>query len=263
MSCLLFRKSPFERTVDYGVARKIPAHHSREAATGALARGGAEGVTLGRTPTRGALKGRRENGLSTRLGSSPPRRKLGAVTGLVFVALAMPARAAEWSETAEVLWRFQPIVSYRAKLDGRYLVVEARHQPGWHTYAMDNKVRAAEKLAGSKSLGIDGPTEITVADGLEISGSWRQSPPNDYSKPELRWFSWGFEKSALFAAHVKTKGAGPAQITIRGQACDEKSCRNIELSLSLPLGSATGRRGEGVGLENLVEVRPTESTDAQ
>ena len=38
----LFRKSPFERTVDYGVARKIPNHCSREAATGALAQGGAD-----------------------------------------------------------------------------------------------------------------------------------------------------------------------------------------------------------------------------
>ena len=35
----LFPKSPFERTVDYGVARKIPHHCSREAATGALSPG--------------------------------------------------------------------------------------------------------------------------------------------------------------------------------------------------------------------------------
>ena len=195
--------------------------------------------------------------------TAPRRWKLVGLISFVLTAFSPFARAAEWSEPAEVLWRLQPIVTYRAKLDGGFLVVEARHQPGWHTYAMDNKRRAAEKLAGRKSLGIDAPTEITVSDGFAVSGSWRQSPPNDYSKPELRWFTWGFEKSALFAAPVKAKGAGPAQITIRGQACDEKSCRNIELDLSLPPGKQAEPGSEGIDLDELVEVRRKPATQAQ
>ena len=190
-------------------------------------------------------------------------RKLVVLICFVLIVLCLPAQAAEWSEPAEVLWQFQPVVTYRAKLAGRHLVVEARHQPGWHTYAMDNKLRAAEKLAGRKSLGIDGPTRITVSDGLEVSGTWRQSPPNDYSKPELRWFTWGFEESALFAAPVKTKGAGPAQITVRGQACDEKSCRNIELGLSVPLGNEAKQAGDAIDLNEMVEVRRQAATEAK
>ena len=40
-------KIPFERTVHCGLAQESPNHRSREAATGALAQGGAEGGTLG------------------------------------------------------------------------------------------------------------------------------------------------------------------------------------------------------------------------
>ena len=36
-------------------------------------------------------------------------------------------------------------LSYRARVEGDWLVVEATHEPGWHTYAMDNVVRAREK----------------------------------------------------------------------------------------------------------------------
>ena len=203
-------------------------------------------------------------GLETCPTASHDRRwKRGALICLMLPAFTVPGSAAEWSEPAEVVWQFQPVVTYRAKLAGRHLIVEARHQPGWHTYSMDNKLRAVEKLAGRKSLGIDGPTEITVTDGLKVSGSWRQSPPNDYSKPELRWFTWGFEESALFAAPVKTNGAGPAQITIRGQACDEKSCRNIELDLTLPAGNTTEQVAEAIDLDKLIEVRRDPATEAR
>ena len=67
---------------------------------------------------------------------------------------------------------------------------------------MDNKLRAQEKLAGKRSLGIDSPTEIVFAEGLELNGPWYQSVPRDFSKPELRWYSWGFEGQALFVAKV-------------------------------------------------------------
>ena len=67
-------------------------------------------------------------------------------------------------------------LSYRARVEGDWLVVEATHEPGWHTYAMDNVVRAREK-SGKMRPETELPTVITPLDGLTIKGDWRQSPP--------------------------------------------------------------------------------------
>src|SRR6188472_3567874 len=134
---------------------------------------------------------------------------------------ALMLLAAAWTAPVEVHHDDNVAVSYQARLDGGYLVVRANLQPGWHTFSMDNKLRAEEKLAGKKSLGIDHPTEIAVTGGLQTVGPWMQTPPKDFSKPELRWFSWGFEKQAVFAAKVQRKGAAPAKLQVRGQACTE------------------------------------------
>ena len=187
-----------------------------------------------------------------------------AVAALIFVA-APPAQAGDWSEAAVVRRDLRPLVSYRAKLDGEFLVVQADHEEGWHTCAMDNKVRAKEKLAGRRSPGIDAPTEIGVAQGLELAGEWRQSPPQDFSKPELRWFTWGFEGSALFVAKVRRTGGGPARISVRGQACSETSCQNIDAALSLSLSSWNNSAGaSGIDFEKLIAVREAkDDPDAQ
>ena len=187
-----------------------------------------------------------------------------ALAALIFAA-APPAQAGDWSEAAVVRRDLRPLVSYRAKLDGEFLVVQADHEEGWHTCAMDNKVRAEEKLAGRRSLGIDAPTEIGVAQGLELAGGWRQSPPKDFSKPELRWFTWGFEGSALFVAKVRRTGDGPARISVRGQACSETSCQNIDVALSLSLASWNNSVGaSGIDFEQLIAVREAkDAPDAQ
>jgi hypothetical protein len=135
------------------------------------------------------------------------------------------------------------------------LVVQAIHEEGWHTYAMDNKRRAQEKLAGRKSLGIDRPTEIGLTDGLELAGPWYQSPPKDFSKPELRWFSWGFEGRALFVAKVRHTGTGPARLTIRGQACSQATCKNVEVEISVPLAETERVSTPEIDLKNLILVR--------
>ena len=178
-----------------------------------------------------------------------------ALAALLF-ATPPPAQAGEWSEAAVLSRDLRPLVSYRAKLEGEFLVVQADHEEGWHTCAMDNKIRAEEKLAGKRSLGLDAPTEISVGEGLELTGGWRQSPPEDFSKPELRWFTWGFQESALFVAKVRQTGDGPAQITVRGQACSETSCQNIDLTLSLSLASwNAGAAASGIDSEKLIAVR--------
>ncbi len=170
------------------------------------------------------------------------------------VAAGLPASAAEWTEPVAVLHEFRPCISYRARLDGEFVVVEVKPEPGWHTFVMDNKERSTEKLAGRQSLGVDGPTEIALRDGLEVAGPWYQSPPKDFSKPELRWYSWGYEGEAQFVAKVRRSGPGPAQIGIRGQTCTETTCKNIDVTISLPVSKVSGAASE-VDLSKLTAVR--------
>ena len=164
--------------------------------------------------------------------------------------------AAAWTSPVEVHHDDNLCLSYQARLDGPYLVVRANLEPGWHTFSMDNKQRAEEKLAGKKSLGIDRPTEIVVTGGLQTAGPWFQSHPKDFSKPELRWFSWGFERQALFVARIRRAGGGAAHLALRGQACTETTCKNIDVEILLPAGDA---RMDGtpreIDLKTLVQVR--------
>jgi hypothetical protein len=173
---------------------------------------------------------------------------------VIVLGFASISHAGDWTEPVEVRYEQTRCVSYRAKQDGPFLVVQATLDPNWHTFAMDNKERAAEKLAGRRSLGIDLPTEISVTQGLEVAGPWFQSPPKDFSKPELRWFSWGFENQALFVARVRRSGDGPARIAIRGQACTETSCKNVDVAISVPL-EGTGTDPSYIVVKDLVQVR--------
>lgn len=182
------------------------------------------------------------------------RRIIAKAVLVLGLAATEAARAGDWTEPVEVRHEQTRCVSYRAKQDGAFLLIEAKLDPDWHTFAMDNKERAAEKLAGRRSLGMDLPTEISVSHGLEVAGPWFQSPPKDFSKPELRWFSWGFENQALFVAKVRRSGAGPARIAIRGQACTETSCKNIDVALSVPLED-TGTDPSYFVVKDLVQVR--------
>ena len=188
--------------------------------------------------------------------TKPDRRTvIKALIGLG-LAQAVATRAGEWTEPVDVRHELKRCVTYRARLSGDFLVIQATHEAGWHTYAMDNKQRAQEKLAGKRSLGIDRPTEIGLTQGLEPAGPWYQTPPRDLSKPELRWFSWGFEGQALFVTKVRRSGARPARVAVRGQACSETTCKEIDLTISLPL---TGPNPEAdprdIDLNALVQVR--------
>jgi hypothetical protein len=148
---------------------------------------------------------------------------------------AATAYAGDWSAPADVRHNDKVILSYRAKWDGNYLVVRAAIQPGWHTFVMDNEQRLQEKLAGKQSLGIEKSTEIGVANGLAVNGVWLQSSPKDFSKPELRWFTWGFEREATFAAKARKTGAGPAQVILKAQACAADLCKNIDIDMAVAL----------------------------
>jgi hypothetical protein len=145
-----------------------------------------------------------------------------------------------WTPPVAAMRRTLKVASYRARLAGDVLVIEATHEPGWHTYALDNLERA-KKRAGEPPLGIEKSTQIEVDGGLKVAGRWRQSPPKNLSQPEIKWFTWGFEGTALFAVKVERSGVGKeAVIRINGQACKATTCALIDdLEIRLPLDSGS------------------------
>lgn len=170
------------------------------------------------------------------------------------LASSCAAFASDWSAPVDVQHEFKPCVTYRARLDGDILLIQATVHPGWHTFTMDNDKRSMEKLAGKPSLGVDQPTKVKFDKGLELAGGWMQSQPKDFSKPELRWYSWGYEDQAYFAAKVRRSGGDTAQIGIRGQTCTETTCKNVDVSLTVPLAGA-GKDAPAVDLKSLIPVQ--------
>ena len=139
---------------------------------------------------------------------------------ILALLLSTTLAAGDWSSAVEVRHDDEIAISYQARLDGTFLVVRAALGPGWHTFAMDNKRRADEKLAGKPALSVDRPTEIVLL-GFDLAGSWYQTPPKDFSHPDLRWFSWGFEGQAVFAAKIRRP---PSQrSTVRAAAAGHAS----------------------------------------
>jgi hypothetical protein len=169
-------------------------------------------------------------------------------------ALCALAQAGDWSPAVEVRHEDELCVAYQARLDGPYLAVRATLGPGWHTFAMDNKVRAEEKLAGKPAISIDRATGITTAAGLETAGPWYQTPPKDFSRPELRWFSWGFDRQALFVTKVRRAGSAASTLTLTGQACTEKICKNVDVAIAVP-AAKTNAAAASTDLKDLVQVR--------
>jgi hypothetical protein len=171
---------------------------------------------------------------------------------LVLPGFTLPRQAADWTPPVEVKKGKLKAASYRARLAGDVLLVEVTHEPGWHTYALDNEARAKKK-AGAPPLGIEKDTRIEVGGGLAVIGKWRQSPPKDLSQREINWFTWGFEGVSLFAAKVKKTGGADGVITINGQACQATLCAMVDdLEIKLPLDSA-GNDLAGFDLTQLVE----------
>lgn len=146
-------------------------------------------------------------------------------------------------------------VTYRARIEGDWLVVEATHEPGWHTYSMDNMIRARQKT-GKDRPETELPTVITPLDGLKVQGDWRQSPPVDLSTPDIRWYTWGFEGRSYFAVQVDEAEA-PSSVQIDGQACTDALCAMVE-ALVVPVESVSSDHAESVDPESLVVV----ATDA-
>ncbi len=172
---------------------------------------------------------------------------------IVAAALAGSLWAGDWSVPVDATdGRGTALVTCRSKLAGDHLVVEVSAKQGWHVYAMDNERRAKQALAGKMSLGVEQNTEVSVSGGLRVVGPWYQTQPADFSQPELRWYSYGFEGTSVLAARVERAVGQAAEVIVRAQACDSASCVSVEANLSVPLG---GDEGDTFSTDGLVEVR--------
>lgn len=154
--------------------------------------------------------------------------------------LLTPAAAQTWTAPVEVRHDDKLALSYRARYTGGYLVVETKVEKGWHTFALDNEVRHTQKLAGKPSLGVEKSTTVKVEEGLKTEGAWLQTDPQDFSQPEIRHYTYGFNDVAHFAIKAKPEGAGPAKVNIKGQACTESVCKNIDVTLAVPVQPSAG-----------------------
>lgn len=178
--------------------------------------------------------------------------------------------APAWSAAALVRQGSQPVVRFQARIDGGYLFVRATHEQDWHTYAMDNQTRAERALQGKKSLGIEQGITIQAKSGLRLDDQWSQTRPHDLSKPELRWYTYGFDRTAHFACRIAAVTNEPIVVRIQGQACSGESCRNIDVFLELQevqtTEEQTPQQAERLTtmLKDLVPVvtQRTESVDA-
>ena len=171
----------------------------------------------------------------------------------ILLLVVLEAGAQEWSDPVVVRRRAEPVVTYRAILDGDVLVVEAEHAKGWHTYALDNVERARER-SGKEQPETELPTRIGLAGGLKIAGNWRQSPPEDLSQEAIRWYTWGFSGRAVFAVRVERVEGAEALITVSGQACDDSACQMVrDVVLNVPLASASANAAS-IDLTELVNV---------
>jgi hypothetical protein len=132
-------------------------------------------------------------------------------------------------------------------------VVRASVGQGWHTFALDNVQRVHEKLAGKPALSLDKSTEI-IAASLHLDTPWHESAPKEFSRPELRMYSFGYDREAVFAAKLRPGTSGSAKLQIRGQACTDTVCKNVDVSLTVTVPAKLATASE-VKLGDLVPAR--------
>jgi hypothetical protein len=174
------------------------------------------------------------------------------MTRTILLLFTSVVYAGNWSQPAEVRYEDALVISYTARVDGPYLVVRANLGQGWHTFALDNVQRVKERLAGKPALSMDRSTEI-ASTGLQVEGPWYQSGPKDFSRPELRMFSFGYDHDAVFAAKIQPATGDSAKLRIRGQACTETVCKNVDVTLAVAVPAKPG--AAELKLNELVQAR--------
>ena len=172
-----------------------------------------------------------------------------ALVCLAGFAAAAAANGREEPTRQEVWLGDQLAVSYAARIEADWLIVDVRHEPGWHTYAMDNVLRAAE-VTGKAKPDTELPTRITPSPGIELAPPWRQTAPTELSQPDLRWYTWGFGERSFFAARV-VRADAEGWVQVDAQACTDRLCAMVD-GLQVPV---TRSSEATVAPEQLVVVR--------
>ena len=142
-------------------------------------------------------------------------------------------------------------VSFRAELVENYLVIWANPAKGWHTFAMDNERRARQAAGDRRLLGVEQGLSISLSGGMKPVSGWRQSMPREFSNLGQSWFSFGFDEQACFACRVESVEATDLMIHIRGQACDSKTCRPVDVRLRI---AQVRGRSEAFDFDSLIRV---------
>lgn len=179
-----------------------------------------------------------------------------ALLCLAGLAAAATANESDDATRKEVWLGDQLAVSYAARIETGWLIVEVRHEPGWHTYSMDNVLRAAE-VTGKDRPDTELPTRITPSPEIELAPPWRQTVPTELSQPELRWYTWGFEERSFFAARVVRADPG-GWIQVDAQACTDRLCAMVD-GLRVPVTRSSERT---VVPESLAVVRSSGRDEA-
>ncbi len=166
-----------------------------------------------------------------------------ALAVLMLAGIAATAAAQETGEPArQEVWLGDTFAaSYAARIEGDWLIVDVWHEPGWHTYAMDNVERARE-VTGKATPDTELPTRITPSPGIELAKPWRQTSPTELSQPDLRWYTWGFEDRSFFAARVVRADPG-SWVQVDAQACTDRLCAMVD-ALRVPV-----TRGDGPSVD--------------
>lgn len=152
---------------------------------------------------------------------------------IALLAFTVLPAAAQEMKPVQIHHDEQLAMTVRPYWTGDFVVVEVTMEPGWHTFAMDNQRRQDEALKGKPSLGVEKPTSVRVSGAFEVTGPWYQTEPKDFSKPELRWFTWGFEGKAQFVARAIRKPGELGEVTLKGQACSGSICLNVNVTTGL------------------------------
>ena len=178
---------------------------------------------------------------------------------LMLAGIAATAVAQETGEPArqEVWLGDNFAVSYAARVEGDWLIVDVWHEPGWHTYAMDNVQRASE-VTGKATPDTELPTRITPSPEIELAAPWRQTVPTELSQPELRWYTWGFADRSFFAARLRRTDPG-SWVQVDAQACTDRLCAMVD-GLRVPVTRSGGR---SVDPGSLAVVRSSEDEPAE
>ncbi|MEM1222671.1 MAG: hypothetical protein AAGH40_07890 [Verrucomicrobiota bacterium] len=151
-----------------------------------------------------------------------PYNELMAQTSRLTEGLNEEQSSHKWSAFAAARYDNRVVARYRAAIFQNTLVLEARYEEGWRSYAMDNAIRGRQ-AAGPDAV-FELPTELEVDSRVSLAGDWRQSPPENLSKSELNWFTWGYHDRAYFVCDLEAWPTHGVSLQINAQICNAQTC---------------------------------------